>query len=81
MTTLVWGWAAVWLAMRLWLEWRVDAQWLPATGDVREEWTDWSSPPPGALTAEGERLWHTRYRVTVWGFLGWLALATLWLMS
>ena len=79
MTTLVWGWAGIWLAMRLWLEWKVDTQWLPGAGDIREDWTDWASPPPNALTADGERLWRTRYRVTVLGFTGWLALATLWL--
>jgi hypothetical protein len=79
MTILVWGWAAAWLGMRLWLEWRVDNQWLPGTTDIREDWTRWSVPPANALTAEGERLWRTRYRVTAYGFLGWLVLATLWI--
>jgi hypothetical protein len=81
MTLLIWGWAAVWLAVRLWLEWRVDSEWLPGTADVREEWTTWSVPPPNALTPEGERLWRVLYQVTVGGFLGWLLLATLWVIG
>ena len=81
MTTLVWGWAAIWLTARLWLEWKVDNQWLPGTADIREDWTVWSSPPPNALTSDGERLWRTRYHVTTWGFTAWLILATLWLAT
>jgi hypothetical protein len=81
MSMLVWGWAGVWLVWRLWLEWQVDQCWLPEAGEVREDYSRWSVPPAGALTAEGERLWRLRYRVTAWGFTGWVALAGLWLVS
>ena len=78
---LLWGWAAVWLLARLWLEWRVDREWLPGTEDTREDYTRWSTPPPGALTPAGERPWRLRYRFTLWGFVGWVALAIVWLMN
>ena len=74
MSMVVWGWAGVWLAIRLWLEWQVDQNWLPGTEEVREDYTEWSVPPADALTPEGERLWRRRYQVTLWGFLGWVAL-------
>ena len=32
---------------------------------------------PNALTPEGERPWRLRYQVTLWGFLGWVALVVL----
>jgi hypothetical protein len=51
------------MIVRLWLEWRVDRSWLP---------------PPNALTPGGERLWRMLYRITVWGFLIWLALVAIW---
>ncbi len=81
MTVLMWGWAGVWLLARLWLERQVDRHWLPDTGDVREDWTNWAVPPPDALTPEGERLWRLRYRVTSWGFVGWVLLAGVWFIS
>ena len=77
----MWGWAGAWLAWRLSLEWQVDRHWLPGTEDVREDYTRWSVPPPDALTPEGERLWRLRHKVTVWGFLGWVALVILWLAT
>ena len=77
MSMVVWGWAAAWLAARLWLEWQVDREWLPDTGDVREDYTRWSVPPPNALSPAGERLWRLRYQVTLWGFAGWVALVVL----
>ena len=80
MSVIVWGWVALWLAARLWLEWQVDRCWLPGTAEVREDYTNWRVPPPDALTDEGERLWRLRYRVTVWGFLLWLLLAVIWLL-
>ena len=73
----MWGWAAVWLAWRLRLEWQVAGQWLPNTGDVREDYTRWSVPRRNSLTPEGERLWRLRYQVTRWGFLGWMALVVI----
>ena len=81
MATVMWGWAGVWLVMRLWLDWKVGTQWLPGTDEIREEWTRGSVAPPNALTAEGERLWVTLHRVTVWGFLGWVGIAVLWFVS
>ena len=81
MSNVVWGWAAAWLAARLWLEWQVDRHWLPGTGEVREDYTGWRVPPPDALTHEGERLWRLRYQVTVWGFLGWVALVIAWILA
>jgi hypothetical protein len=80
MSAIVWGWVAVWMIVRLWLEWRVDRSWLPGTAEVREDYTKWSVPPPNALTEEGERLWLLLYRVSVWGFLIWLALVAIWLI-
>jgi hypothetical protein len=79
-TVILWGWAGLWLLARLWLEWQVDREWLPGTADVREDWTRWSTPPRGALTPRGERLWRLRHRLTLWGFLGWVALAVVWFM-
>jgi hypothetical protein len=80
MSAIVWGWIAVWMIIRLWLEWRVDRSWLPGTVEVREHYTNWSVPPSNALTEEGERLWVLLYRVTVWGFLVWLALVAIWFL-
>jgi hypothetical protein len=77
MSIIVWTWAGAWLVARLWLEWRVDQHWLPGTAEVAEDYTRWSVPPPNALTPEGERLWRGRYRVTLWGFVGWVALVGL----
>jgi hypothetical protein len=80
MSAIVWGWVAAWMIVRLWLEWRVDRSWLPGTAEVREDYTRWSAPPANALTQEGERLWVLLYRVTLWGFLIWLALVAIWLI-
>jgi hypothetical protein len=78
MSAIVWGWVAVWMIVRLWVEWRVDRSWLPGAAEVREHYTKWSVPPPNALTEEGERRWVLLYRVTVWGFLIWLVLVAIW---
>ena len=56
----------------------VDRSWLPGTTEVREDYTKWSVPPPNTLTEQGERLWVLLYRVTVRGFLIWLALVAIW---
>ena len=80
MSTMVWGWAAVWLILRLWLEWRVGQSWLPGTAELREDYTNWAVPPANALTPEGERLWRLLHRVTVWGFLLWLLMVAVWLI-
>jgi len=78
MSAVVWGWIAVWMIVRLWLEWRVDRSWLPGTTEVREVYSNWAVPPANALTPEGERLWRVLYRVTVWGFGIWLLLVAIW---
>jgi hypothetical protein len=78
MSAIVGGWIAIWMIVRLWLEWRVDRSWLPGTAEVREDYSNWAVPPPNALTPEGERLWRVLYRVTVWGFGIWLALVAIW---
>jgi hypothetical protein len=78
MSTLVWGWIAVWMIVRLWLEWRVDRSWLPGTVEVQQDYTNWRVPPPDALTPEGERLWRVLYHVTLWGLVIWLLLVAIW---
>ena len=80
MSTMVWGWAAVWLILRLWLEWRVDQSWLPGAAEAQEDYTNWAVPPPNALTPEGERFWRLLYRFTLWGFLAWLLLVAIWFL-
>jgi hypothetical protein len=80
MSTVVWGFAGLWLIARLWLEWRIGQCWLPGTADVREDYTNWAVPPAGALTPDGERLWRVLYRVTAWGFLIWCMLVVIWLL-
>ena len=81
MSALMWGWAAAWLGWCLGLEWRVDRSWLPGTQEIREDYSRWSVPPADALTDEGARLWRLRYRVTGWGFAGWLVLLVAWLAA
>jgi hypothetical protein len=81
MSTMVWGWIAVWMIVRLWLEWRVDRSWLPGTAEVQQDHTNWAVPPPNALTPDGERLWRVLYRVTLWGFVIWLLLVAIWFLS
>ena len=77
----MWIWAAGSLAWCLWLEWQVERSWLPGTDEVREDYTRWSVPPADALTVEGARLWRVRYKVTAWGFAGWVLLLTAWLAA
>jgi hypothetical protein len=78
MSAIVWGWIAVWMIVRLWLEWRVDRSWLPGTAELRENYSNWAVPPANALTPEGERLWRVLYRVTLSGFGIWLLLVAIW---
>lgn len=77
MSTLIWTWAFTWLCGCLWLDWRVNNEWLPGTDDLREERNGGLTPPPDALTPLGERLWRRRYQVTLYGLLGWCALVAI----
>lgn len=71
------AWAGVWWLWRRLLAGRIHRHWMPGSEFMRREALGWAPPPEGALSCEGERLWWLRLRVTLWGFVGWMALAGL----
>jgi hypothetical protein len=78
MATFIWGWAFAWLAWRLVLEWRIGSQWRPDCEIWEEDRpTGGRTPPPDALTSEGERLWRQRWLVNLAGVFGWCALVAI----
>lgn len=77
MSTLLWGWAAVYVFGYLMLWQGVESEWLDPFDERREDATGLRMPR-NALTPRGERRWRVARRFTLIGFGGWVIVVLVW---